>query len=61
MKNLGCHIDMCKENESQFLITYQGEPFTIVYSEGSPFVYIYDVAWYSVEFVFVGTKIQHFT
>ena len=49
MKNLGCHIDMCKENESQFLITYQGEPFTIVYSEGSPFVYFYDVAWYSAE------------
>ena len=49
MKNIGCHINMCKEDEGQIHVTYQGEHFTITYSDDSPFINIYDVAWYSAE------------
>ncbi len=49
MKNIGCHINMCAEKDSEFNITYQGEHFTVVYSEDSPFITIYDIAWYSEE------------
>lgn len=51
MKNIGCHINMCKEKEGEFHITYQGEHFTIIYSEDSPYITIYDVAWYSAELI----------
>ena len=49
LKNIGCHIDMCKEESGQFHVSYQGEHFTIYYSEDSPFINIYDLAWYSAE------------
>ena len=49
IKNVGCHINMCKENDGEFHITYQGEHFTIAYSEGNHFIVIYDIAWYSAE------------
>lgn len=49
LKNIGCHIDMCKDEKDTFYVTYQGEHFTIIYSETSPFINIYDVAWYSAE------------
>jgi len=49
MKNIGCHINMCEEKEGEFHVTYQGEHFTIVYSEDSPYITIYDIAWYSEE------------
>ena len=49
LKNIGCHIDMCKEESGQFHITYQGEHFSIYYSEESPYINIYDIAWYSAE------------
>lgn len=49
LKNIGCHINMCEDDEDRFFITYQGEHFTIVYSESSQFINIYDVAWYSAE------------
>lgn len=51
LKNIGCHINMCEEKEGEFHITYQGEHFTIIYSEDSPFITIYDVAWYSAELI----------
>ena len=51
IKNLGCHIDMCKEEKDTFYVTYQGEHFTIIYSETSPYITIYDVAWYSAELI----------
>ena len=47
LKNIGCHINMCKEESGQLHITYQGEHFTIYYSEDSPYIDIYDIAWYS--------------
>lgn len=47
LKNIGCHINMCADNEDEFRITYQGEHFTIVYSEDSLYITIYDIAWYS--------------
>ena len=49
MKNIGCHINMCAEKEGEFNVTYQGEHFTVVYSEDSPYITIYDIAWYSEE------------
>ncbi len=49
MKNIGCHINMCEEKEGEFHVTYQGEHFTIVFSEDSPYITIYDIAWYSEE------------
>jgi len=49
MKNVGCHINMCKIENNEFHVTYQGEHFTIVYSEDSPYISVYDVAWYSAE------------
>ena len=51
LKNIGCHINMCKEENGQFHITYQGEHFTIYYSEDSPYINIYDIAWYSAELI----------
>lgn len=51
LKNIGCHINMCKDEENHIYATYQGEHFTIIYSETSPFVTIYDVAWYSAELI----------
>ena len=51
LKNIGCHINMCEEESGQFHITYQGEHFTIYYSEGSPYINIYDIAWYSAELI----------
>ena len=42
LKNIGCHINMCEEKEGEFHITYQGEHFTIIYSEESPYITIYD-------------------
>lgn len=49
MKNIGCRINMCKDEEDHFYVTYQGEHFTIAYSEENPYITIYDVAWYSAE------------
>jgi len=49
LKNIGCHINMCEEENGQFHITYQGEHFTIYYTEDSPYITIYDIAWYSEE------------
>ena len=49
MKNIGCHINLCAEQESEFKVTYQGEHFSVVYSEDSPYITIYDIAWYSEE------------
>lgn len=49
LKNIGCHINLCEEENGQFHITYQGEHFTIYYSEDSPYITIYDIAWYSEE------------
>ena len=49
LKNVGCHINMCEEKEGEFHITYQGEQFRIYYSEESPYINIYDIAWYSSE------------
>jgi len=49
LKNVGCHINMCKEEENHIYATYQGEHFTIYYDETSPFITIYDVSWYSAE------------
>lgn len=51
LKNIGCHINMCEEKEGEFHITYQGEHFIIIYSEESPYITIYDVAWYSAELI----------
>ena len=42
---------MCEEKEGEFHVTYQGEHFTIIYSEDSPYITIYDVAWYSAELI----------
>ena len=47
LKNVGCHINMCGEKEGEFNITYQGEHFSIAYSENSRLINIYDVAWYA--------------
>ena len=49
LKNVGCHINMCAEKDGEFNVTYQGEHFTVVYSEDSPYITIYDIAWYSEE------------
>lgn len=49
MKNIGCHINMCAEKDNEFNITYQGEHFSVVYSDDSPYITIYDIAWYSEE------------
>ena len=51
LKNIGCHIDMCKEEPGMFYVTYQGEHFKIYYSEESPYINIYDIAWYSAELI----------
>lgn len=51
LKNIGCHINMCKDEENHIYATYQGEHFTIIYSETSPYITIYDVAWYSAELI----------
>ena len=51
LKNIGCHIDMCKEEPGIFHVTYQGEHFKIYYSEESPYINIYDIAWYSAELI----------
>ena len=49
LKNIGCHINLCAEKDCEFNVTYQGEHFTIVYSEDSSYITIYDIAWYSEE------------
>ncbi len=49
LKNIGCHINMCCDKDGEFKITYQGEHFSVLYSEDSPYIYIYDIAWYSAE------------
>ena len=51
LKNVGCHIDMCNEKDGEFHAIYQGEHFTIIFSEDSPYITIYDVAWYSAELI----------
>jgi len=49
MKNIGCHINLCKVDSNEFHVTYQGEHFTIAYSEDSPYISVYDLAWYTAE------------
>ena len=49
MNNIGCHINMCKDESNELRVTYQGEQFAIAYSEDSHYICIYDVAWYSAE------------
>lgn len=49
LKKIGCHINLCKEEPGVFQVTYQGEQFRIYYSEESPYINIYDIAWYSSE------------
>jgi len=49
IKNIGGHINLCKDDKEQLHIIYQGEHFTIIYSDDSSIINIYDVAWYSAE------------
>ena len=46
-KNIGCNIQRDEEDPNRIYLNYQGEHFTVGASEESPFLYIYDVAWYS--------------
>lgn len=48
MKNIGCHINLCEEGDD-FHVTYQGEHFSITFSEDSPFISVYDICWYSAD------------
>ena len=50
-KNIGCHVDICKDEPDMLHVTYQGEHFKICFTEESPYIYIYDIAWYSAELI----------
>ena len=46
-KNIGCHINLVKEETDRVYVSYQGEHFTVIGSDDSPYINIYDVTWYS--------------
>jgi len=46
-KNIGCHINLAQEDTDRVHVSYQGEHFTVICSDDSPYINIYDVSWYS--------------
>ena len=49
LKDIGCYINMDTDNDDQMNRTYQGEHFIIGCSADSPYLFIYDIAWYSAD------------
>ena len=49
VKNIGGQIESNDMETDRFYVTYQGEHFTILYSDECLLIQIYDVAWYSAE------------
>ena len=49
LKKLGCPYEVDEEDEERFHFNYKGEHFLVDVNNKTPYVFVWDTFWYSVE------------